>query len=230
MWISFTLFFFLHCNTDLNFWFFLNVVLVFLCGLLQSSHLVRLFSFPPLLLSPLPTLFVAQTLALKLPPPPLFFPFLPDSLNIRKGGIKPVSNTQPWISQCKSTFTCLFLRKSSRGVVFLARKNKTFNRSDVCHPTIRRDAFKACKLCFAAVLWSYPIPFITVVVVEKSLGQTFKLLWPCLELLQQGFSCGCQLLFITVIIIKKLLIIRIWHKCKHIKKHEHKMSLFFFFI
>lgn len=119
-------------HTHLNFWFFFNLVLVFLQWFFQSLHLLGLFALPSLLLPPFTALLIAQTFALQLPPSSLFLLFLPDSLK----GIKKrtwdmtwqSSNWTPanWNGTLLYLLTCLFFRKSSSGVVFLAlKKEKT---------------------------------------------------------------------------------------------------------
>lgn len=77
-----------HCVPlkDLYFRFFFDAFLVFVHWLLKSFHFLCVFALPPLLFPPFATLLVAQALALKLPPPPFFFPFLSESLNNDQAG------------------------------------------------------------------------------------------------------------------------------------------------
>lgn len=68
------------CDTYLNFWLF-SLISILLQRFLNFLHLVRLFSLPSLLLSPLSPLLITQAFAFQLPPPPLFLLLFPDSLN-----------------------------------------------------------------------------------------------------------------------------------------------------
>lgn len=120
-------------HTHLNFWFFFNLVLVFLQRFLQSLHLLGLFALPSLLLPPFTTLLIAETFALQLPPSSLFLLFLPDSLkgiNRTRDMTWQSCNSTPanWNGTLLYLLTCLFFRKSSSGVVFLAlKKEKTLH-------------------------------------------------------------------------------------------------------